>query len=37
MNPSNFDEAKKMMEKSFAASMDNLPDKFGATYIPALS
>jgi hypothetical protein len=34
MNPSNFDEAKKMMEKSFAASMDDLPDKFGANHNP---
>lgn len=34
MNPSNFDEAKRMMEKSFAASMHDFPDKFGANHDP---
>lgn len=34
MNPSNFNEAKIMMEKSFAASMDDFPDTYGAHHDP---
>lgn len=34
MNPGNFNEAKRMMEISFAASMHDFPDNYGANHDP---